>query len=99
MAVLHQQLEQKKNGTYMLTNVMDMTPAMRLAKQYRDHSNGFTGDRGMQCAAIIPNWMWAWNPWLMEARKARAAGNEAEFMKNFKKFLKLYPEFKVAQNL
>ena len=99
MSILARELNIDRNtGKITLTNRMDLRPAMKIAKEMREN-DGRTANKSMQCIACIPHWLWNENPWLVEARRARLAGNEAEYNKNFRKFLRLFPQFQVAKNI
>ena len=100
MSILARELNIDRNtGKITLKNRMDLRPAMKIAKEMRDMNDGRTANKSMQCIACIPHWLWNENPWLVEARRARLAGNEAEYNKNFRKFLRLFPQFQVAKNI
>ena len=92
--ILKQKLYEE-DGKTILRNTIDCKDAVDTAKRGSDE-----GGRGKHIIPLgfIPPEMWAFNPWLIEARKAQCAGDQAEFLRLLRKFFALHPAFAVKQD-
>lgn len=90
--ITHQQLY-RDGDTVRLHNVFDISMAKSLAHD-RTQSGGERNST-FYCMGHIPPEMWQYDPWLMQARKARWAGDKAEYNKMVEKFFDVHPAFKV----
>lgn len=85
----------EEDGKTILRNTFDCSEAIDVAKRVSSE-----GGRGKNIIPLgfIPPEMWLSNPWLMEARKAQCAGDQAAFLRLLKKFFELFPAFAVKQD-
>ena len=92
--ILEQKLHEE-DGKTILTNRIDCTEAIDMAKQVSDE-----GGRGKNIIPLgfIPPEMWQCDPWLIEAKKAQQGGDKAAFIRLVKKFFELHPAFAVKSD-
>ena len=82
-------------GTVRLYSTYDIGMAAEIAKEVSETSGGWSRKREMRCMGYIPPEEWRFNPWLIEATKAKNAGDKAEYLKYVKKYFDLFPQYKV----
>lgn len=76
-----------------LTNTFDISTAKELAKEHTQEG-GYRNET-MMCMGHIPPEMWLYDPWLLQAKKAKWAGDTKEYIKMIEKFFEVHPVFKV----
>lgn len=84
----------RKTGKIGLRNTIDCSAAIEAAKEASENGGRSTSDTVMPLG-FIPNEMWNFNPWLIEANKARNEGDMVNYHKNIMKFFQLFPQFAV----
>lgn len=84
----------RKTGKVGLRNTIDCSAAIEMAKEASDNGGRGTSDKVMPLG-FIPNEMWNFNPWLMEANRARNEGDMVTYQRNIMKFFQLFPQFAV----
>lgn len=89
--ILSQEMREE-DGKTILRSKIDVSEAIAKAKEYTD-----TQARGRNITPLgfIPEEMWNFDPWLMEAKRARACGDVHEYNKYVLKFFRLNPEYAV----
>ena len=82
------------NGSIMLKNTIDIQAAKEAAAM-AGINGGRSGDRNsdIRCMGFIPPEMFMFDPWLIEAERARRAGDMGEYTKYMKKFFNVHKEF------
>lgn len=76
-----------------LRNTFDIGTAKRIAQETTQQGGGRTTT--MRCMGYIPPEMWLYDPWLLQARKAQAAGDKQEYTEMVKKFFEVHPALQV----
>lgn len=100
MTVLKQEMyidNDDRRKIRMLTTY-DIGTAINLAKDLSEAGGGRAGEGKsgeMRVMGYIPPEMWGYDPWLLEAKRARNAGDMGEYTKNVRKFFEVHPSFAV----
>lgn len=87
--------EYDKKGTVHLYTTYDTSLAAEIAKEISESGGGRSKRGEMRCLGYIPPEEWRFNPWLIEATKARDAGDKGEYLRLVKKYFELFPQYKV----
>lgn len=90
--LLNQDIEIDGNNV-KLRNTIDIGMAKSLAKDQT--AEGGERSSNMKCIGHIPPEMWAFDPWLKEASKARYFGDMQNYTKYLMKFFDVHPCFRV----
>ena len=93
--ITHQEFVEGEGGKIKVRNTIDVSEAIAKAKEEAE-----TGGRGKNIVPLgfIPPEYWNFDPWLMEARKAQAAGDKFEYQKYVRKFFSTHPQFAVLHS-
>lgn len=85
----------ERDGKTVLRNTIDVSQAIGMAREASE-----TQARGKNLVPLgyIPPEYWNFDPWLLEAKKARAAGDRHEYQKYVMKFFRVHPEFAVLRS-
>lgn len=75
-------------GDVKIKNTFDIGAAKSLTKDMT--AIGGEKCESMQCMGYIPPEMWHYDPWLLEAKKARACGDSHEYTKMVRKFFEVH---------
>lgn len=102
MAIIRQQFipHNDGKGTLTLRNTIDFSEALEAARETNElNPGGYFGDKNSQCRVMgyIPEEMWNYDPWLIEARKARNAGDKGKYTHYLNKFFDVHQALKVAK--
>ena len=81
------------NGDVKLRNHFDISSAKSLAKDVTNEGGERHSD--MHCMGYIPPEMWMYDPWLMQAKKAKMAHDDYEYQKYIKKFFEVHSALRV----
>lgn len=92
--IISQKMYETDDGKLHVRNTIDISQAVAMAK---DVSERQSRGKDMVPLGYIPPEYWNFDPWLLEAKKARAAGDKHEYQKYVLKFFRLHPEFAVLQ--
>jgi len=96
MAVQKREFELEKNGTYRSRITFDTEDAEECARIAKEVSSGGRSEDGsVRLMGYIPPEMWAYDPWLIIARRAQKEGDMGEYTKNIKKFFEVHPSLGV----
>lgn len=90
-----QELYETDDGKVRIRNTIDISQAIAMAKDVSEHR---ARGKNMVPLGYIPPEYWSFDPWLLEAKRARAAGDKHEYQKYVMKFFRLHPEFAVIQS-
>ena len=80
-----------------LRNTFDIGTAKRLAHE-DTQAGGGGGHTTMRCMGYIPPEMWMYDPWLIQAGKARARGDKQEYADLLRRFFDVHPALKVSHS-
>ncbi len=72
----------------------DVGMAADVAREVSDYGGGRSKGGEMRYMGSIPPEEFQYNPWLIEAKRAAAAGDKAEYSKLIKKYFELFPQYK-----
>lgn len=102
MAIIRQQFipHNDGKGTLTLRNTFDFSAAVDAARETNElNPGGIFGDKNSQARVMgyIPEEMWNYDPWLVQAKRARNRGDKGEYTLMLNKFFELHPVFKVAK--
>lgn len=81
------------SGDIAVKNTFDIGAAKSLTKDMI--ANGGEKTESIQCMGYIPPEMWHYDPWLIQANKAKYAGDTHEYTKMLKKFFEVHTAFKM----
>lgn len=83
------------NGTVRLVTEVDTSLAIEEAKEI-ERAGGRIGHGDTEWIALgtFPQEMWAYDPWLQEARRAASAGDMGEYNRLLRKFFDVHKEFR-----
>lgn len=83
--------------TVRLETTFDTGFAAQLAKEVNANGGGRIEDKnaGMHVLGYIPPEMWSYDPWLVQAKRARNAGDMGEYTKLVRKFFEVHKEYQV----
>lgn len=96
MTVLNKELIVDHNEkTVKLRTTFDTGTAADLAREGSEAPQHRKSNDGIRCMGYIPPELWGYDPWLIQARKARNAGDKGEFTKMMIKFFEVHPQYKV----
>lgn len=88
-------IDDKKN--VHVVNKFDHSVAAEVARMTESEGGGRgrLGKHGAEFRVMgfIPYELWTYDPWLMEARKAKRAGDMGEYTKLMQKFFEVHREF------
>ena len=87
-------------GTITLRNTFDFSAEVEAAKQTNSiNPGGYFGDKNSRGRVMgyIPEEMWGYDPWLLQAKKARNEGDKGKFTYYMQKFFEVHTVFKVAR--
>jgi len=84
----------KKKKLIRIRNTFDIGQAIEAAQEATEHG-GRVGNGSSEVIQMgfIPEEMWLYDPWLMEANKARNHGDMGAYHKMLVKFFEVHPEF------
>jgi hypothetical protein len=85
----------EEDGKVRIRNTIDVSQAIGMA---RDVSESRARGKNMVPLGYIPPEYWNFDPWLLEAKRARSAGDSHEYQKYVMKFFRVHPEFAVIQS-
>lgn len=94
--IVRQEIETDAFGNIRLRNHCDASNALNLARTSREsNESGWFGDKNSECRLLgyIPEEMFLYNPWLMEAKKAEREGDAGKKEYYISKFFELFPAF------
>lgn len=96
MTVLNKELTVDKDSkTVKLRTTFDVGTAIDLAKEASESPQERKSNDGIRCMGYIPPELWGYDPWLIQAKKARSAGDMGEYTKMIKKFFEVHPQYAV----
>jgi len=95
MAIIRQQFipHNDGKGTLTLRNTIDFSAAIDAARETNEvNPGGYFGDKNSQCRVMgyIPEEMWNYDPWLIQARKARNGGDKGQYAYYLNKFFEIH---------
>jgi len=92
MAIKKREFELDKDGTYRSRITFDTKDAEECLCLAKEVTNGGRSEDGsMRLMGYIPPEMWAYDPWLITAKRAQKEGDMGEYTKNLKKFFEVHP--------
>lgn len=83
-----QELRFEDDGTVKLRNTVDLSDAIRQAKEYDEMGMG-NGKNGYMLG-VIPEEMYQFDPWLMEANARKREGDMAGYNRYMMKFFSIH---------
>lgn len=92
------EITDRKKMEIAVRNTFDCSAAIELAKEASDRGGRCPTSDTVVPLGYIPPEMWQFNPWLVEANKARCYGDMITYQVNIMKFFKLFPQFSVLQS-
>lgn len=98
MTILNQQMfidRDDPKKTVRLRTTYDVGTAINFAQDLSANGGGRVGSGSgeMRVMGYIPPEMFNYDPWLIQANKARRAGDMGEYTKYMKKFFEVHPSF------
>ena len=94
--IVKQDLTVDADGNVRLRNVCNAQSSLDLARMARENNpDGWFGDKNGECRLLgyIPEEMFSFNPWLMQAKKAEREGDMGKKEYYISKFFELFPAF------
>ena len=94
--IVKQELQTDEKGNVRLRNYCSAQHALDMARMSRElNESGRFGDKNGECRVVgyIPEEMFNFNPWLMEARRALRHGDQGKHDYYMMKFFELFPAF------
>jgi hypothetical protein len=82
------------SGDVVLQNTFDIGAAKSLTKDMI--ADGGERCDSMRCMGYIPPEMWYYDPWLLQAKKAKAHGDSHEYVKMIKKFFEIHTALRMS---
>ncbi len=82
------------SGDITVKNTFDIGAAKSLTKDMI--ADGGERSSSMRCMGYIPPEMWYYDPWLLQAKKARANNDSHEYVKMVKKFFEVHPALRMS---
>lgn len=100
MTVLNQQMYLDNTGEkrrVRLLTTYDIGTAKDIAREMSENGGGRVGSGSgeMRVMGYIPPEMWSYDPWLVQAKRARNAGDMGEYTRLVRKFFEIHPSFAV----
>ena len=93
--IIKQSLTQDDEGNLRLKNTFDVSQAMLESRLATDNGGRVKLAKSeVFTLGSIPVEMWQYDPWLMEANKARNYGDMAEYQRLIMKFFEVHPQFR-----
>jgi hypothetical protein len=93
--ILEQKIDITDKKNIRLRNRIDCSAAIKMAGEASEKGGRCPTSDTVMPLGFIPPEMWQFNPWLMEADKARCNGDMKTYNENVLKFFKLFPQFAV----
>ena len=80
--------------TVIMRSTYDVGMAADVVKEVTDAGGGRSKNGEMRYMGSIPPEEFQYNPWLIQAQRAQAAGDKAEYVKMIQKYFELFPQYK-----